>query len=237
MDIPARFCRRSRRRDRVKNLSVVIPSKTATNFVPCAEAVRRHEPEARIILIDDGMDLSWLPRPDLMPCIGHRTGLPFVFSRNVNAGIKLAERDDVVVLNDDALLETPGGFSLLQKAADEHPEFGLIGAVTNVTGASGQFPQTIGLREVSHIAFVCVLIPRKTIERVGLLDERYCLDYGVEDRDYCEICLRAGLKIGVHDFCYVDHGSLRSTFRGDPYASLSFARNLDLFNKKWGHSS
>lgn len=100
----------------MSNLSVVVPSRADTNFLACAEAVRRHEPESRIILTDDGLKLDWLPRPDLMPCLGYRTGLPFNYSRNCNAGIKLAENDDVVLFNDDALLQTPGGFTRLQKA-------------------------------------------------------------------------------------------------------------------------
>ena len=123
------------------NLSVVIPSRTDSNFLACAEAVRKHEPEATIILIDDGMRLDWIPRPDLEPAIGHRTGMPFNYSRNCNAGIKLAENDDVVLLNDDAILQTPGGFTLLKKTAEEHQEFGLIASTTNNAGNRNQFPQ------------------------------------------------------------------------------------------------
>jgi hypothetical protein len=126
------------------DLSVVIPSRTDTNFLACAEAVRKHEPKSRIILIDDGMKLDWIPRPHLEPAIGHRTGKPFNFSRNCNAGIKLAENDDVVLLNDDAILQTPGGFTLLKKTAEEHPEFGLIATTTNNAGNSNQFPRGIG---------------------------------------------------------------------------------------------
>jgi hypothetical protein len=92
----------------------------------------------------------------------------------------------------------------------------------------------IGLRAVEHFAFVCVLIPRRTIETIGLLDERYCIDYGVEDRDYCEAVNRAGLKCGVYDHCYVDHASLTSSFRGNPRAPRSFAQNWNLFCQKWG---
>lgn len=150
----------------------------------------------------------------------------------MNLGIREAGEDDVILLNDDALLRTPGGFSILQKAGDENRKFGCIGAVTNVTGQPLQQPLNIGLREVPHIAFICVLIPRRTIDLIGPLDERYCLDYGVEDRDYCEAIARTGLKVGVHDGCFVDHGSLTSTFRGDPRAPRSFARNQELFNQK-----
>lgn len=218
----------------MNKLSVIIPSKTASNFLPCAEAVRKHEPNATIHLIDDGMDISWLPRPDLMPCFGHTAEKPFIFARNCNLGISKAGTDDVVLLNDDALLKTSEGFSQLQKLAEDHPEFGIIAPVTNVTGQPLQQPHGVGLREVPHIAFVCVFIPRRTIEKVGLLDERYCLDYGVEDLDYCHMVRKAGLKVGVYDHCFVDHGSLVSSFRGDPRAPKSYDKNLALFHQKWG---
>lgn len=214
---------------RVRGLSVVIPSRNAANFKACAAAVRECEPFAKIILVDDGIGVAHA-NCDLWT-EGEK---PFIFARNVNIGIKAAGDDNVIVLNDDALLKTPSGFTLLQSEAESHPEIGIIGAVTNITGQPLQRPKNIGLRDVPHFAFVCVLIPRRTIETVGLLDERYCIDYGVEDRDYCEATKRAGLKVAVHDGCYVDHGSLVSTFRGDPKTPRSFAKNFELFKQKWG---
>jgi GT2 family glycosyltransferase len=216
------------------NLSVIIPSRTAANLIPCAEAVRRHEPDVRIIVVDDSPDLSLHPKPGWMPAVALEGVKPFIFARNCNLGIRAAGSDDVILLNDDALLETTGGFRAMQRAAEGNPEYGVIGAVTNITGQPLQRPHGIGLREVPHFAFVCVLIPRRTIDWVGLLDERYCLDYGVEDLDYCEATRRAGLKVGVFDHCYVDHGSLTSSFRGDPSNPRSFAQNKALFDAKWG---
>jgi GT2 family glycosyltransferase len=216
------------------NLSVIIPSRTAANLIPCVEALRRHEPEARIVIVDDSPDLSLHPRPDWMPAVALEGVKPFIFARNCNLGIRATGSDDVILLNDDALLETTGGFRAMQRASAGNPEYGVIGAVTNITGQPLQRPHGIGLREVPHIAFVCVLIPRRTIDRVGLLDERYCLDYGVEDLDYCEASRRVGLKVGVFDHCYVDHGSLTSSFRGDPSAPRTFAQNKALFDAKWG---
>ena len=216
------------------SLSVIIPSRTASNLIPCIEAVRRHEPTARIIVVDDTPDLSLRPRVEWMPAFTVEGAKPFIYARNCNLGIRATGTDDVILLNDDALLESPGGFTAMQRAAELHREYGVIGAVTNVTGQPLQLPQKIGLRNVPHIAFVCVLIPQRTIDRVGLLDERYRLDYGVEDLDYCEATRRSGLKVGVFDHCYVDHGSLTSSFRGDPYAPRTFAKNKALFDAKWG---
>lgn len=225
----------------MNGLSVIIPSKNATNINACVDAVGKNDPVHQVIVIDDGLDRSKLNiRPDEAFCCGHKPvefyygEKPFIFARNCNIGIREAGNDDVILLNDDALLKSPGGFALLQNAAEEHQEYGIIGAVTNVTGAIQQRPGRVGLREVPEIAFVCVLIPRRTIAAVGMLDERYCIDYGVEDKDYCTAVKKAGMKVGVHDGCFVDHGSLRSSFRGDPHAPGSYLKNFALYKQKWG---
>jgi GT2 family glycosyltransferase len=139
---------------------------------------------------------------------------PFIFSRNINLGINHAGDDDVVLLNDDAQLETTAGFSVLQGACREHPEYGLIAATTNSVGNLNQLPKGIGLREDPRmVCFIAVFIPRTTINRVGLLDERYDC-YSHQDDDYCYRVRKAGLKIGIHDGSFVDHKHLPSTFRG-----------------------
>lgn len=217
-------------------IAVIVPSKTASNLEACAWARLDFDPNCGpLIVVDDG--LAYIPDS----CDGAtilKGVKPFVFARNMNLGITEALNrpriNGVLLLNDDAILETHSGFSLLERAASEHPEYGIIGAVTNVTGQPLQQPQGIGLREVEHFAFVCVYIPRSTIERVGLLDERYCLDYGCEDRDYCLTVRAKGLKVGVHDGCFVDHAFLTSSFRGDPHAPLDYSQNFELLKAKWG---
>src|SRR5450759_1875986 len=105
------------------SFSVILPSRTAGNLVPCVEAVRKHEPTAEIVLVDDGLNWSEVDAGFL--CCGIDRdfnftiidGLkPFIFSRNCNLGIQ-ACGDDVILLNDDALLETPLGFSEMEQAS------------------------------------------------------------------------------------------------------------------------
>ena len=216
--------------------SVVIPSKTMDNLLPCMAAVRKHEPAAKIVVIDDGLPFDLIncwSRDGGGPDIAQLGIKPFIFSRNMNLGIKAAGDDDVILLNDDALLKTPGGFSALKKLADDESDFGIFAPCTNVTGAPAQRFQGVGLREVDNVAFVCVYIPRRTINAVGLLDERF-VTYGWDDNDYCRRVKMAGLKIGVYDFTFVDHGSLRSTFRGDPGAAGNIEEGRRIFNEKWG---
>ena len=249
----------------MSGLSIIIPSRTITNLRPCVAAIRKHEHNSRIIVVDDGlptvMDLDFIKPIDVRPVEVIEGRKPFVFSVNCNLGIRHVGDDDVILCNDDCLLETPGGFSLLQQAARENPHYGIIGAVTNLTGQPLQQPRGIGLREVEHIAFVCVLIPERTRQHIGrfdgiqegdatvthdginvkirpcftggFLDERYT-GYGSDDLDYCMQVRHAGLRVGVHDGCYVDHGSLHSSYRGAPTAAGDIWPNHRLLRAKWG---
>jgi GT2 family glycosyltransferase len=207
-------------------MTVVILSKTSANLHPCIAAVREHEPDARIVVVDDGLDS--VP-PDVETVIGVK---PFIFARNANLGIAAAGEDDVVLLNDDALLRSQRGFTIMFDQLTHNPEYGLCGASCNSVGNTNQFPRSQGFRfEPRMVCFVCVALPRRTIQRVGLLDERY-VQYGFDDDDYCLRVRAAGLRIGISDDCFVDHKHLTSTFRAGGRADMS--HNQKLFTQKWG---
>lgn len=213
-------------------LSVIIPSRNAGNLNVCASAVHRLDPQCDVIAVwDRSRGNHSLPPTDSYRV--REVESDFIYARNCNLGIECAEENDVVLLNDDAILETPFGFSALQKLSEAHPEYGVISAATRVVGNVAQHPQGIGLREEKRmLCFVCVFIPRSTINKVGPLDERYTA-YGYDDDDYSRRVLNAGLKLGVYDFCYVNHGSLPSTFRGDGFADLR--QNRAIYLQKWGN--
>lgn len=210
-------------------LSIIIPSKTPDNFWACRAAIREAGETCRIILINDADPGIVPPHDNVQPGIK-----PFIFARNMNIGIRASGRDDVILLNDDALLRTPNGFTVLQQAGADNPEFGIIAATTNCVGNPNQLPHGVGLREDPRmVCFVAVFIPRRTIDRVGLLDERF-EGYGMDDDDYSKRTLLEGLKIGIHDGCFVDHKSLPSSYRGPAGAGGNFIPNLRLFEQKWG---
>jgi len=196
-------------------------------------AINAKQSHVQIIQVDDsdGRDLIDIEWP-FYAGINVPGKKPFCFARNCNIGIRVAAPDDVILLNDDALLETPSGFTAMQREAEAHPEYGIIGATTNLTGQPLQWRLNVGLREVPWFAFICVLIPRRTIESVGMLDERYS-DYGAEDRDYCQMVKAAGLKCAVYDHCFVDHSKLTSTYRGSPTGQVSREKNKAMFHEKW----
>lgn len=234
----------------MNGLSVIIPSRNAANLIPCVGAVLDMEPDARIVVVDDSREVSGvvaavaaacLLRSDNWSHIWAQGENPFVFARNINIGVRAAGTDDVILLNDDALLKTPWGFTAMQRIAEAKPHVGIVASTCNNVGNLAQRPrgrfESFGadmLRaELRTLCFVCVLIPRRTIDAVGLLDERF-IGYGLDDDDYCLRVRNAGLKLGIFDGCYVDHGSLPSSFRGPGGAGGDFTENMRLFIAKWG---
>jgi len=128
-------------------LSIIIPSKTDANLGACVRAIRAAGETATVIVVDDFDG----PTRFLLPCdepVDWQMGeKPFVFARNINIGIRAAA-GDVVLLNDDALLKSPHGFTAMQRVAASHPEYGLIAATCNNVGNRRQWPQNkLGVRD------------------------------------------------------------------------------------------
>jgi GT2 family glycosyltransferase len=223
------------------SFSIIIPSKSASNLVPCIRAIREAGETARIIVVDDGLAWDTYTREDQLAIESVDDediidGVkPFVFARNVNLGIRAAGDDDVILLNDDALLKTPLGFTQLHECFDSPTPWGIMAAACDTVGNPNQFRRAGKERREDDrmVCFVCVYVPRSTINVVGLLDERF-VGYGLDDDDYSLRVRNAGLKLGIFDGCYVDHGSLKSSFRGGAQSGGDFTGNMRLFIEKWG---
>lgn len=220
--------------------SIVILSRNPVNCSGCVTALYRHEPylqRGRIIVVDDGakeqaenncQNITWLQ--------GEK---PFIYARNANIGLRYAfneqQADSVVLLNDDALLETRGGFTQLHERLLKDSSLGILSAVTNSVGNLNQtkhagYADKVR-REPRMLCFVAVCIKRALWEAIGDLDERY-VGYGMDDDDYSLRARQAGFKLGVWDGCYVNHTTLKSTFRGEGHGD--YRPNLELFKHKWG---
>ena len=224
--------------------SIVIPSKNISNLRQCVERIRLMGERDRIIVVWDGGDseLDMLPSDFRASFVmGEK---PFVFARNVNIGIRAAVNDDIVIMNDDALLETHSGLMRLAYDSYNNRQFGVIAASVDKCGTQNQIHDIRpGLREESvMLAFICVYIRREVIRQIGLLDERFGVNaggpgargYGLEDDDYCWRVREAGLKLGVQNDVVVNHTTLPSTFRDDKEHPANVFLHEALFEKKWG---
>lgn len=217
---------------------VIIPSACASNLVPAVhrllDAHAGLEP-SRIVVVDDGA------RPEAEARLP--TGVvwvqgvrPFVFSRNVNLGVKAAAPSDTVIMGDDVQVATPGGFDAMAEEMASDPSLGVLSP--EIIGAVGNPNQRLqpgrGFRlEEDRLAFICVMIPRWAWERVGPMDERFT-GYGFDDVDYCWRVRGVGLRLGVSGRCAVLHdGSLPSSYRTRPDFRLLNDHNERLLRQKW----
>ncbi len=237
--------------------SVVIPSRNVGNLTACVGALRAAGETCRVIAIWDGKGPVPLPVDEIVDwwAVGWQ---PFVFARNANIGIRAVYPDDVVILNDDAILKTTRGLARLAQDAAEHPEYGVIAASCDACGTPEQVHcdarlvpdgEHYAVEPSLHaaplmVAFICVYIPRRVLNLVGLLDERFCVNaggegprgYGCEDDDYCWRVRQAGLKLGVENSVVVNHTKLKSTFRADPAHPADVRLHEKVFKDKWGVS-
>lgn len=210
---------------------VVVLSANPENARRCVTAVLANEPSlnpSQIIVVDDGAgkDKSG-PMANVRWVKGKK---PFNFARNANIGIAASQRD-VILLNDDALLETEAGFTSLSARNDgQHI---VSAAVKGVVGNPNQRPGRRGLRyEHLVLCFVCVHIPRDVLNAVGPLDETF-VGYGFEDNDYCDRARDAGYHLAILDDCVVAHGDdSRSSFRSAPDFLTLFEQNKSIYEKK-----
>jgi GT2 family glycosyltransferase len=235
--------------------SVIIPSRNIGNLTKCVSTLRAMGEVGRIIVVWDGNTRDtdeWFDSDETKgPLMIDEGRAPFVFARNINIGIRAAGADDVVLLNDDALLQTPAGFLNLRIQAQQYPEFGAI--CPSFTPGSVGTPNLVWrgrpslAEEKVMLVFACVYIPRSTIDKVGLLDERFAVNaggpgsrgYGLEDDDYSLRIRQAHMKLGVYDGVLVDHvpesTGLQSTFRHDPEHPHDVRAHEELFVNIHGH--
>jgi len=217
----------------IKQFKVVIPSANAENLKHCVESLFKCEPQLRdggIIVIDDGARANY---PDA-PVTWVDGVKPFIFSRNINRGI-ISAGCDVILMNDDTTLITPGGFTQLATFMATHPAIGVCS--TSIKGpVANPLQQARTTTEfcpitTSYLAFVCVYIPQSTFKAVGHLDERFS-GYGRDDVDYCDRVRALNLQMGVYDPCIVQHHEGMSTFRKLPNLDTLVQYNQSLYQEK-----
>lgn len=208
--------------------TAVILSAKAENVRTNLEAIRKHQPGTRVIVVADGipeesrqgLDAQWLEGAQ-----------PFCFARNANLAIAAAGTDDVVLVNDDAFLVSPGGFDQMRKAT---AHFGIVSATIRgrVCNPRQKEAQENNVPEPGFLAFVCVYLPRTTLDRLGPLDERF-LHGTWEDNDYCRRAQEAGLALGICGKCVVEHFGQNTTFEMKPVYRQILDDNRKRFEQKW----
>ena len=220
------------------SIRVIIPSARSENLRSCVKALLDHEPTMKpenIIVIDDGARAE---AEEHLPGLAWITGeKPFIFARNINAGIEKSP-GDVVLLNDDAFFETDRPITHLWRDSQNNQKAGIV--ASSITGKPGNPIQALppnvssGVRSAKVLAFVCVFIPKSVLNVVGELDQRF-IGYGSEDVDYCRRAQIAGYDLLVSFNSVVNHGTKRrSTFAGRKNFGELQALGRSIYKEKWG---
>ncbi len=220
------------------SFTVVVPSKFKDIFNDCRDSVNRFCPNVRKILVRDGEEIV---KPEGWTTV---SGIkPFIYSRNINLGIQQSI-GDVLLCNDDVRFLQADTVEQMQDYLKKNPTVGVLSP--KIDGGVSNYLQHVSSAKEGvcsfYLAFVCVLIRREVIEKVGMLDERYA-GYGYDDVDYCRRVFNAGYQFAVTKNVKVKHGHGANT------ASSSYSREFgkkqgqiqghaaDLYKAKWGDSS
>src|ERR1035437_6100532 len=97
--------------------TIIIPSRFADIFEDCKDSLNRFAPEANKILVRDGDAIT---PPEGWTTIQGPTG-GFVYSRNVNMGIK-ACTGNVLLMNDDCLFTSGATVEKLERILENYPD-------------------------------------------------------------------------------------------------------------------
>jgi GT2 family glycosyltransferase len=244
-------------RERWPSVSVVIPTKDAPEHIwRCLESIfsRSTYPNFEVVVVDNGTS-----DPDARRALERHPikvapfDEPFNYGRANNLGVRAAEGDYVVLLNNDTEVVTPDWLEMLVWHA-ELPGIGAVGpllvypdrtvqhagVVLGMRGTADHimrgFPSEVDgyagslscTREVSAVSGACMLVPRAVYEELGGLDEHYQTHY--QDVDFCLRIRERGQRI-----LYTPRATLihyESASRGDKYDHVDRALLLDV----WGET-
>ncbi|MCE1189392.1 MAG: glycosyltransferase [Ignavibacteria bacterium] len=175
------------------------------------------------------------------------------FPGAVNRGIKESTGDYVVIANNDILF-TPYWLERLIDLAEAHPQIGITAPVSNVVSgvqleplatyksidemyrfAEKLYKERVGKYAIfPRVAFLCVLLKRELITKIGGLDERFAPG-NFEDDDYCLRSEMAGYKTAIAQDVFIHHyGSKSFKAEGQKKYDDRLKINHAKFVEKWG---
>ena len=150
------------------------------------------------------------------------------FPKGVNQALRIAEGNYYLIANNDIIV-TDGWLERLIQVAENNKQIGLVGPISNnVSGvqidketkynsieemhkyaASIKQKNKNQIFEFPRVAFLCTLIKKEVIEKIGGLDERFSPG-NFEDDDFCLRAQLAGYKTIVAKDVFIHHFGSKS---------------------------
>ena len=220
----------------------------------CIESVRKFtRPDSyEIIVVDNNSTdgtVGWLKQQNDIKTVfnAENKGFP----AGCNQGIRIADGDDILLLNNDTIV-THNWLDNLSACLHSADDIGAVGPVTNFanyyqkidcnyrsTEEMHEFARKFNVPDsarweprIKLIGF-CMLIRKSVIDQVGLLDERFSPGH-FEDDDYSTRMRREGYRLFLCQDTFIHHyGS--ASFRDDHQKHVDLgARNAKKIRRKMG---
>ena len=240
--------------------SIIIPAHNNLHLTRlCVDSIFRHTtwPNYEIVIVDNASSdgtADYLhelaARYANVRCIFNERNAGF--ARAINQGIAAAGGDYLVFLNNDTIVAR-GWLTAMIRYLEAHPDVGMIGPATNLAGNEAKIDvdyttveemEAFAERytrehagealEPRMLGFFCVVIARRVLDQVGLLDERFGIGM-FEDDDLSLRVRRAGYRLVCTDGAFVHHfhSATMRKFSEQEYLQL-FEANRAKFEQKWG---
>ncbi len=221
----------------------------------CIESIYENtEIGYEIIVVDNASEdstIEELSKLDNVKIIQNKENLGF--PKAVNQGIIAASGKYVLLLNNDTIV-TKGWLKRMVDIAESDKNIGMVGPLSNaVSGVQIDKEASYKTIEEMHqyaankkeenkekffefprLAFLCTLIKRELIEKIGGLDERFTPG-NFEDDDFSLRTQLAGYKTIVAQDVFIHHfGSVSFKAEGDKAYDNRLMINQKKFEEKWG---
>jgi len=175
------------------------------------------------------------------------------FPKGVNRALKTAKGKYILIANNDIIV-TEGWLERMIEVAEADNQIGLVGPISNsVSGVQfdkeAAYPDITAMHAYAkknkeknkgqifpfpRVAFLCTLIKKEVIEKIGGLDERFSPG-NFEDDDFCLRAQIAGYKTVVAKDVFIHHfGSKSFTADGTEKYAERLEINKKIFVEKWG---
>lgn len=175
------------------------------------------------------------------------------FGKAINQGIKSSSGEYVFIGNDDIVFDKDSLTHLINYA-QKNPDVAILGGkifaknkptkvvscgymMNKWTGNVYPSPQSHKIHEPDWVQGCAMLVPRKVLHRIGILDEGFSLIY-FEDYDFCLRARRAGYKVVYLPSALFWHGVTMTMNKNKPHKYYQwyknkirfFLKNLSLLN-------
>jgi GT2 family glycosyltransferase len=221
-----------------RHVDIILPVYNGVDFLdPCINSVLENTDLTfnNLIIIDDNSTDSRV-RDILQRLTNDHDGknitiilndINYGFVKTANMGMKMSDRDDVIMLNADTVV-TKNWLNKLQKAAYLSPDIATVTPFSNnaticsiprfdeineippsfTVQSFGEFIENISLRyypEIPTAIGFCMYMKRSAIRKVGFFDEKnFGKGYG-EENDFCMKAMKMGYKNILDDSTFIYH--------------------------------